>query len=86
MSIKVTVNEKPPVKPEPIKWKDLSPGTVVEFGDGMIGLVYDGSCSKDAGMVFFNVDDGELIIAEGYLDSEIIKVLGTLTEIIVEEK
>ena len=80
----VTVNKKEVPTPEFIRWQDLPGGTVVEFVGGAIGLVYEGAYSKSKGVAMLT-GCNKPTIADGYLEYNITKVLGILTECIVEE-
>ncbi|KKM73595.1 hypothetical protein LCGC14_1408800 [marine sediment metagenome] len=87
--MKVTVNKKDLPYPKPIRWQDLPGGTVVKFNTGFIGMVYEG-----AGLGYEKKEKGVVLlewvsvptIGFGILTVKITEVLGTLTEIIVEEK
>ena len=81
--MKITVKKKKKkVMPE-IDWRKLEDGTVIEFEDGVQGVVH--SCGNE--ILLFNdlIGDDYFEKAIGYKDRTIVKVLGKLTEIIVKE-
>lgn len=87
MKIKVTVHKKSKQEYSRTDWESLPTGTVIEYTDGTKGVVFEGTIDKKAGIMlvcgFGGVEYGP-IAADGYL-TESFKVLGKLSEIIVEE-
>lgn len=84
--MKITIKQKELVQPEPIKLQDLEPGTVISFGkDEPIGLIV-GSCNKKeiVLLAFYEGSESWCGLADGYKEYPIKRVLGKLTEIIVE--
>lgn len=88
--MKITINRKEKCQGE-IDWKTLPVGTVVEFETGIRAVRYDGyskmsddQCEPQL-LLLATVYDIVFDQAAGYLDIPIVKVLGKITEIIVEE-
>jgi hypothetical protein len=84
--MKITIKEKSIEKVETPRWEDLPAGAVIEYTDGVRGIKCDGSLDKPGGILLIG-DEGEAFEkptpAVGYL-SEKFKVIGKLSEIIVE--
>lgn len=81
--------------PDVIKIEDLDPGTVIEFEDGLIGLVIratlDGGEARRGDKKVTILSDGQsnfnpdwFVDAYGILNDRVKKVLGKLTGITVE--
>lgn len=87
MKIEITVRPKEE-KQEPINWRKLPKGTVIQFYDGVIGLVYCGDKDNKwkPQVLLLTYSDGTMYFdqAKGYESSRVVKVLGTLSEIVVE--
>ena len=86
--MKITVNEKP-VEEKPIDWRKLPIGTVVGFENGAVGITYLDFSDGRRGIILVQGCEGcnygpeRLAVYED--DVAIVRVLGKLTEIIVEE-
>lgn len=83
--IKVTVRKNEKTE-EKIDFEKLPFGTVVEFHDGVKAVVYQGVSleGKTKEMLLLNYLEGyEPAQALGYKSHKIIKVLGTIKEVIV---
>ena len=86
--MRITIKEKEQVKSEPLELKDLEPGTVVVVGGGPTGLVVMGMGDKDRELIllahFKDGTDSWFSVPGDWDDSPITKVLGKITEIVVE--
>ena len=75
--MKVTVN----TKKENLSINEMETGTVFEYKDGSIGLKL---CTEGVLLLSYTGGNLWLDLAKGYLTMPVEKVLGQLTEIIVE--
>ena len=87
--MRITIKEKRSVQSKPINLEDLEPGMVIQFGidKSPIGLVIsDGKGGNDIVLLCHYADDdnGWFQIAMGWKTMPIVKILGKLTEIVVE--
>jgi len=88
--MRITIKEKKSIQSKPVKLQDLKPGTIIQFdiSQSPTGLVISGD--KDGNDIALlchdhDTDDGDWFqIAMGWKTMPIAKVLGKLTEIIVE--
>ena len=81
--MKITVRRKNPEKKKAINPVDISTGTIFEFDDKTIGLKL-----HNEEIVLLNYVDGSTWceLASGYKTEPVTKILGRLSEIIVEEE
>lgn len=86
--MRITIKEKEQVKSKSMKLEDLKPGTVVVVGGGPTGLVIMGMEDKNRELIllthFKDGTGGWFSVPGGWNDSPITKIIGKITEIIVE--
>ncbi|KKM73596.1 hypothetical protein LCGC14_1408810 [marine sediment metagenome] len=87
--MKVTIKEKT-VEEKVIDWRKFPIGTVVKFESGAVGLVYNDYTERKKGIILVLGDEGcnfgpERLEIYEYGTERIIKVLGKMTELILEE-
>ena len=87
--MKITIKEKEQVQSKTFSLINLEPGTIIQFAiaNSPIGLVIsNGTGGKDIVLLYHNVEveDDWFEIAVGWKTMPITKVLGKLTEIVVE--
>ncbi len=73
------------VRPTLIDWRKLPKGTVVEFAAGVKAVVCEGETSLDEDKVLilltFTGGEAWFVMAKGYANEAVAKVLGTITKI-----
>jgi len=85
--MKITIKEKEQVQSKTFSLINLEPGTIIQFAiaNSPIGLVIsNGTGGKDIVLLCHTVGDDWFEIARGWKTMPIAKVLGKLTEIVVE--
>ena len=82
--MKITVQQKKKVAKK-IDWKTLPSGTVVEFDNGKQAIVYQEYTTTMKPALLLLGAGVYWEQAKGYLDRTVTKIIGTITEIIVEE-
>ena len=82
--MKITINKKEE-KQKPINWQKLPTGTVIEFDDKVRAVVFS-SVIKCKLLLLTYSDGGDWFeLADDYEDYTVVKVLGTISEIVVDE-
>jgi len=86
--MRITIKQKESVQSKPIQLQDLEPGTIVVVGGGPTGLVIMGMYDESRELVLLtHFKDGTgdwFSVPGGWDDSPITKIIGKITEIIVE--
>ena len=86
--MRITIKQKESVQPKPITLKNLKPGTVVILQNSIIALVIMGVYNESRELVLLaHFKDGAgdwFSVPGGWDDAPITKIIGKITEIIVE--
>jgi len=80
---RITIKEQEK-KQKPIDWRTLPARTVIEFEDGVEAVVFDDGEHPRLFLLSYVSGDPWFMLADGYEDVPVKKVLGTIEEIVVK--